>query len=96
MAQMLWREFARLGWRRREPGRVPTDYPVRMEALVDSALRSKLVTVTELSRISGIAPEAIKARVLEAMGARELRRDDHDPPPFRISEYLDEGHSSEV
>ncbi len=94
MAQRLWREFSRLGWRRQEPGRVPTDRPVRLETLIDSALRQKRATLTELCRVSTLTPEAIHSRVMDAMGAREARAD-NDAPTFRISAYLDEGHGTE-
>jgi len=91
MAQRLWREFSRLGWRRDEPGRVPTDDPVRMETLVDSVLRQKQATLTELSRVSGLTTEDIHARILDAMRASELTNDDTNAPSFQISKYMDGG-----
>jgi Zn-dependent peptidase ImmA (M78 family)/DNA-binding XRE family transcriptional regulator len=87
MAQMLWREFSRLGWRKNEPGRVPADHPVRLETLIDSALRQKKATLTELARIAGVDSDEIQRRVMDAMGAMELTTDDTDAPSFKISAY---------
>lgn len=96
MAQMLWREFSRLGWRKQEPGRVPADHPVRLETLIDSALRQKKATLAELSRIAGVDAEEIQRRVMDAMGARELSVDDPNAPAFKISAYREHGGDSET
>lgn len=94
-SRMLWREFSRLGWRREEPGSVPTDNPIRMEALIDSALRRKKATLNQLSRIAGVGTEEITNRVLSAMGAKELIRGGVDSWSFPISAYKGVGHSTE-
>lgn len=96
MAQMLWREFSRLGWRKQEPGRVPADHPVRLETLIDSALRQKKATPAELSRIAGVDANEIRQRVMDAMGAMELSENDPDAPSFKISAYREHGASSET
>jgi len=90
-AQRLWREFSKLGWRRQEPGRVPSDTPIRMESLLDSALRQKHASLAELARVSGLSEEQIKVRILQAMGATELVKDDTDAPSFPMSAYREDG-----
>jgi Zn-dependent peptidase ImmA (M78 family) len=96
MAQMLWREFSRLGWRKREPGRVPADQPVRLESLIDGALRQEKATLAELARIAGVEPSSIRQRVMDAMGAMELAENDPDAPSFKISAFHEPGASSET
>lgn len=95
VATMLWREFSKLGWRKNEPGQVPTDKPARMEALLDSALRQDFTSLTELSCVSGLELNQLQDRILEALGARELKSEDVDAPSLRISAYRDEELSTE-
>lgn len=92
MAQRLWREFSRLGWRRHEPGNVAADYPVRMESLVDSALRQKRATLNELAIASALTPGIIKDRVNDAMGATNPHQ---QAPHLRIAEHLDDEDAME-
>lgn len=95
-AQRVWREFSRLGWRRHEPGRVPADYPVQLETLIESALRQERATLAELSRVAGVSTVDIQRRVMEAMGAIGLTESDPDAPSFKISAYREHGAMSET
>jgi Zn-dependent peptidase ImmA (M78 family) len=66
--ERLWREFSRLGWRVQEPGYVPPDRPVRMEALFDAAVCQKKMTYTRIAQLAGVDELTVKSRVLRAMG----------------------------
>ena len=67
--QRLWRDFARLGYRKNEPGHVGPDRPVRMEALIDSAISQKLISYAEIASIAGTDELTVKRRVFETIGA---------------------------
>jgi len=67
--EQLWKDFARLGWRQREPGYVAPDRPIRMEALFDAAIRSKRMSEREIARVAGVDELVVRARILRAMGA---------------------------
>lgn len=76
--ERLWREFAKLGWRKNEPGCVSPDRPVRMESLIDAAVRQKKMTYAELSLIVGIEEQLIRRRIYEAMGSSLLEDERHE------------------
>jgi Zn-dependent peptidase ImmA (M78 family) len=91
LAKALWIKFGELGWRKDEPGYVPPDRPVRMEALFDAAVHRKKMTLGELAAIAGVNERAVRQRVFLAMGgsleAFEPRR---DTSSLRIDQYFRE------
>ncbi len=66
--QRLWQEFAKHGFRRAEPGLVPPDRPLRMESLIESAVAKDKTTYADLASHFGTDAEAVKNRVVSAMG----------------------------
>ena len=66
--ERLWREFGRLGWRQDEPGYVPPDRPVRMEAMFDAATANGKLTYRELAQLAGVPEATVRTRVTRAIG----------------------------
>lgn len=87
--ERLWKEFAKLGWRKNEPGHVSPDRPVRMESLIDAAVRQKKTTYAELSLIVGIEEQAIRRRVYAAMGGSPLEEEHYegDGSVYRFEDF---------
>ncbi len=73
-SRFLWVEFAKRGWRRREPGSVKPDRATRFEQLLDSAVNSKGITWQEAATLTGVREEDLLQRLRLAVGA-------HEPPP---------------
>ena len=69
-AKMLWIEFARRGWKTKEPGCVRPDRATRFEQLIDHAVLSNRLSLKEVADISGVRPEAIRERLNYAMGVQ--------------------------
>lgn len=67
-AKSLWIEFARRGWKSKEPGTVRPDRATRFEQLIDEALVSGKMSLKEVSDLAGARPEAIRERLNLAMG----------------------------
>ena len=72
---MLWREFAKRGWRRTEPGDVVADRPVRFEQMLEASVQSGTVTWAEAAEITRIREDELRARVAAAI-TREFRVSD--------------------
>ncbi len=70
-AKWLWIEFARRGWKTREPGEVRPDRASRFEQLVDEAITSGKLSLKEVADLAGVRPEAIRERLNDAMGLSE-------------------------
>ncbi len=71
MYRKLWREFARRGWRKTEPGQVAEDRPLRFEQILESAVRSGTITWTKAAKITGIHEDDLRLRLSEALGVWE-------------------------
>jgi Zn-dependent peptidase ImmA (M78 family) len=69
--RMLWREFARRGWRKTEPGHVVVDRPLRFEQMLESAVRSGTLTWAKAAKITGIHEDDLRQRLSEAVGVWE-------------------------
>ena len=91
LARTLWVKFGELGWRKDEPGYVPPDRPIRMEALFDAAVQQKKMTFAGIAAIAGVHERVVRQRVFLAMGgspeAFEPRRDGAN---LRIADYFRE------
>jgi Zn-dependent peptidase ImmA (M78 family)/DNA-binding XRE family transcriptional regulator len=74
-AKMLWVEFSRRGWRTAEPGVVRPDRATRFEQLIDEAVLANKLSLKEIADLSGVRPEAVRARLNFAMGIMS-----HDVP----------------
>jgi len=72
---MLWREFAKRGWRRTEPGDVAADRPVRFEQMLEAAVQSGTVTWAEAAEVTRIRENELRARITAAI-TREVRVSD--------------------
>jgi Zn-dependent peptidase ImmA (M78 family) len=75
-AKRLWIEFARRGWKTREPGEVRPDRASRFEQLVDEALTGGKLSLKELADLAGVRPDAIRDRLNDAMGLLEVSPED--------------------
>ena len=65
----VWRDFSRLGYRKNEPGHVAADRPLRMESLIDAAVRDKKkMTFAEVAQIAREEEKIVEKRVLGAIG----------------------------
>ena len=86
--QHLWIEFGRLGWRKDEPGYVPPDRPVRMEALFDAAVRENKTTFAEVATLAGVDERVVRQRVMSALGGTTETADGRrELNPMRIDNY---------
>jgi len=79
--ERIWREFGRLGWRKREPGFVPPDYSSRLEQLIERAIHDKAMSFGDVARLAAVDERVIQARVMEAIGGR-LPVESEAPGPF--------------
>lgn len=68
MYRMLWREFAKRGWRKTEPGDVAVDRPLRFEQMLESAVRSGRLTWAKAAKITRIHEDDLRERLSEAVG----------------------------
>lgn len=65
----LWIQFARNGWRAKEPGRVRADRAFRFETLIDLAFSEKFITTwSEAADITGVSSAELRRRRNLAMG----------------------------
>ncbi len=67
-AKDIWIEFAKRGWRQREPGRVAPDRALRFEVLFERAVSLGKVTLDDVSKHSGITATELKRRLSEPIG----------------------------
>ena len=67
-AKWLWLEFAKRGWRTREPGKVRPDRATRFEQLLDGALAEKKLSWREATTLMGVREDEIRNRLELAMG----------------------------
>jgi Zn-dependent peptidase ImmA (M78 family) len=74
-AKSIWIEFARRGWRQREPGRIAPDRALRFEVLLERAIAIGKASIDEVARSSGVAVSDLKRRLSEPIGYV-----DEDPP----------------
>jgi len=80
--QRIWREFGRLGWRKREPGFVACDYSSRLEHLIESAVSGGRMSYRDVARLAAVDEGVVRSRVLEAIGGQVQRSPE---PPSSIS-----------
>lgn len=71
----LWQDFTRLGYRKDEPGHVASDRPLRMESLIDAAVRSNKVSFAQIAKLMGTNELIIKDRVFGAIGSSVYNSD---------------------
>ena len=64
---MLWREFAKRGWRKNEPGEVGTDRPVRFEQMLESAIRSRELTWSKAANVTRIREDELRKQLASAL-----------------------------
>lgn len=78
----IWIEFAKRGWRQREPGRIAPDRALRFEVLFERAVSLKRVTLDDVSKRSGINVSELKRRLSESIGFVDEPVDmiDREPP----------------
>jgi Zn-dependent peptidase ImmA (M78 family) len=83
--KMLWIEFAKRGWRSREPGYVRPDRATRFEQLVEEALESHRMSLQEIANLAGVRTEDIRRRLNLAIGALDQNcADDQEPPTIKL------------
>ncbi len=64
---MLWREFAKRGWRKTEPGDVAPDRPVRFEQMLEGAVQSGGITWAQAAEITRIREDELRDRIAAAI-----------------------------
>jgi Zn-dependent peptidase ImmA (M78 family) len=80
----LWIQFARNGWRAKEPGRVRADRAFRFETLIDVAFSEKFITTwSEAAEITGVSAAELRRRRNLAMG---IPNEEEGGVTFRIRE----------
>jgi len=67
ISNMLWREFAKRGWRKTEPGEVGADRPVRFEQMLESAMRSGQLTWAQAAHVTKIREDELRKRLDSAL-----------------------------
>lgn len=93
--QKLWIEFGRLGWRKDEPGYVPPDRPMRMEALFDAAVQQRLLSLKEIATLAGVDERVVRRRIMLARGGTPEAMDGgRNLNPMRIDFYRHEQSDS--
>lgn len=75
LAKHLWIEFAKRGWRRREPGSVRPDRATRFEQLLDGAIVRGELTWSTVAEITGVREDELRKRVTFAVGMLTSDRD---------------------
>lgn len=89
LARRVWIEFAKRGYKKKEPGEVPSDRPTRFEQLIEFAVM-KGSGYDEISRVTGIPQRDLKDRVsyvLRQMGVSSGGGEENlavEPPRMRI------------
>lgn len=68
VAKKLWIQFAKRGWRAKEPGNVRADKAIRFEKLLDSALAAKTISWSSASRLMRVTRNDLVQRLNQAMG----------------------------
>ncbi|WP_197453673.1 XRE family transcriptional regulator [Caulifigura coniformis] len=76
-AKWLWIQFAKRGWRTKEPGYVWRDRAIRFELLLDSAAHGEnRLTWREIEAVTSVPSEELKQRLADAIGAEVDDADD--------------------
>jgi Zn-dependent peptidase ImmA (M78 family)/transcriptional regulator with XRE-family HTH domain len=65
---MLWREFAKRGWRKAEPGEVVADRPVRFEQMLEDGVQTGTLTWPGAAGITRIRESELRDRLASALG----------------------------
>ncbi len=79
----IWVEFAKRGWRQREPGRTAPDRALRFEVLFEQAVSFKKLTLEDVSKHSGISVQELKRRLSEPVGFVDEPVDMIDKQPLQ-------------
>lgn len=74
----IWKQFSKLGWRKKEPGNVKTDIPNRFETLIDIATQSKQMTLNEIARHTGSNKAYITTRLIQSLGGIQKNSSEQD------------------
>lgn len=70
-AKWLWVEFAKRGWRKREPGNVLPDRATRFEDILDSAVGKGLLTWEDAAKVMRVPEDELHLRMRIALGRGE-------------------------
>jgi len=70
-AKHLWIEFAKRGWKAKEPGQVWADRATRFEAIIDGAIVGGSATLASLAEVAGVREDELRRRLALATGAEE-------------------------
>lgn len=71
VAKQLWIEFAKRGWRRREPGRVSEDRATRFEQILEAVILKNNLTWQKAVTLTGVREDELRQRINLALGANE-------------------------
>jgi Zn-dependent peptidase ImmA (M78 family) len=77
----LWREFAKRGWRREEPGYVRPDRAMRFEYMLESAIQTKKLTWNQAESLTGVSESELRQRLNQALGIDPMVQEGGDEPP---------------
>lgn len=84
----LWIEFAKRGWRKREPGTVRSDSPWRFEFLIDMARHEAQMSWQDLGNLTGLTEHELKTRLDIRYGSPE---EGEMPPRKEVESPLNQG-----
>lgn len=79
----IWKQFSKLGWRKREPGIVKKDMPTRLESLIDISINAKRTNLQDVAKMANTTPRQVNNRLLRTLGGSF----GEDPPNEKIVEY---------
>ena len=71
VAKWLWIEFAKRGWRKREPGNVLPDRASRFEDILDSAVGKGVLTWEDVAKVMHVPVDEVHLRMRIALGRGE-------------------------
>jgi Zn-dependent peptidase ImmA (M78 family) len=71
VAKWLWVEFAKRGWRKKEPGKVLPDRATRFEDILDSAVGKGLLTWEDAAKVMRVPLDELHLRMRFALGRGE-------------------------
>ncbi|MBL9123137.1 MAG: ImmA/IrrE family metallo-endopeptidase [Planctomycetaceae bacterium] len=66
-AKWLWIQFAKRGWRKREPGRVGPDRATRFERMLEAAISRKNPRLSEVEAVLGVSRNDVLQRINSAI-----------------------------
>jgi Zn-dependent peptidase ImmA (M78 family) len=84
LAKKLWIQFAKRGWRAKEPGSVRPDRAIRFETILDKAITARRITWTEAAALMSVTRPELEDRMRLAMGIKDYDEPDQKGGTFTL------------